>query len=337
MACQHRNDFFKYRKSIGNTPNGSVSGISYNRFRSNPTSPLSSGNGKPAGYHHDLYMHGNPREYRPNINAPSVDWNEYEIYEPMNMPHFSHSDTGRQLHSPDFSNARPVFNSMPADDLTLTEQFLQAMGRRNSVEDVPVCGMDNRDIESSVDSGNIPDFKDLSAALTQLSKVFPQDHPDIVNLKNAMHQLSEDNELPIIEENLSEIKDESSFDSFMESEKIFNQQMQVLEKSFEFPVAEPSGIQALQMPDELEDRELTIEEIVAQEDNSPVQFAEPGMMQQEVMPENQDINQIEQAIDQLKEEPDSFSMQEDPYLVAQQMFDQQMQFMNNQFTMHGPM
>lgn len=347
---QLESEFFKYRKSKTRSVDGSVPGVPYNRFKSHLTPPLSSGNGRPAGYHHDLYMHGNPREYRPNINAPSVDWNDYETYEPMD-PHFSRGNTERQSRGFNPGSMQHIFNSMPADDLTLTEQFLQAMGMRNSVEgivsDGSVRGMDNKNLEDSVDSGGIPDFKDLAAALMQLSKVFPQDHPDIVNLKNAMHQLSDDGQLSITEKNLPETKDENSFNPLLEAEKIFDQQMQILGKSFELPAMENFEIQLFQMS-EIDTPKQGLEEIVNQEDfldNPQMQFAEPDMMQQEVsgmdiMPENQDIalSQIEQAIDQLKEqplpqEPDPFSMQEDPYLIAQQMFDQQMQLMNNQFMM----
>jgi len=355
-----RNEFFRHRKSKGTSIDGSVPGVPYNRFRRTTTSPSGSGHrAGQAGHHHDLYMHGMPEEYRPNINAPSVDWDDYETYEPIDIQHASHRSTERFPHSSDIGNAQQDFDLMPKDDLTLTEQLIHAMGMRDEVEGIPfdqqprvnIRGQDinmpvkaNEDLdidelilhqaEATIDDENLdhyPDIGEIADALSQLSKVFPPEHEDLVNLRSAMRELLGFPELcPEIKDSaddsgLSQFGTGALFehDPFEEARQIFEQQMQVL------------------MPGEADTNpdftgEQHLEEFVEHElqDNLLPEDAMPGMIENEsidgtvMMPENEGmaLNEINQAIDQLKEDSmlqNPFQQLYDPLIAQQYMVDPQ--------------
>lgn len=322
MFGQLPDDFFKYKKSKTKL-DGSFPGVPFNKFRHHLTPPLSSGSGKPAGYHHDLYLHGSPRDYRPNINAPSVDWNEYEAYQPLDMLHPQPSSEMR-FHSLNPSIMPPNLISIPKDDMTLHEQFIQSMGVKTPVEAVT---SDSLSVRVPNDFDDLPDIKDLANAFMQLSKVFPQDHPDILNLKNAMHQLSDASTIPLMKRAIVEIKNGDAFDPQFEAEKIYDQQMQFFEKSIKLAIPNQNENFSVLMPDIINTAGLPLEEIIEQEEsieNPQMQFAGDSMT------DNQDMafGQIEQAIDQviehsLPQEPDQFYMQPDPFMEPEYMFDPQ--------------
>jgi len=239
------------------------------------------------------------------------------------------------------------------------------------------------DIDLGSDSSEIPNTHELPSleevtdVLSQLREVLPDDHPDIVRLERAAQVLDYQESMPQpanFEGNLDPIGLEldsapQEFDPYQEAEQIFNQQMQSLESTFEGPVFEPVESQAPEMfeeglgmvfeqlPDEAFVESESLEQIVEQEDlfETPAQeFVEQEMMPVEMdmpgmMPEpigyDADVatDEINQAIDQLSEqpipqemEPDPFQPQYDPYMMGQNMF-YETQYMADPFAMPGPM
>ena len=69
-----------------------------------------------SGYQHDLYMHGSPREYRPDINAPSVDWDDYQTYTTSEMPHIHTPNNLRPLQDFDINSHSNDLNVMLEND-----------------------------------------------------------------------------------------------------------------------------------------------------------------------------------------------------------------------------
>ena len=160
MSREMRNELFKYRKRKNISLDGSVPGAPYNPLRRSrryvsgmPYRPGSSGSP------HDSYMGNNPREYRPSLNAPSVDWNEYDAYKPAGMHPVR---TNKNLHTPnsfDF-DGQPIPGrlTVPRDDLTFDEQFFQAMGMRDEIETIsleqqPRINLQGQDLTNPAEIG----------------------------------------------------------------------------------------------------------------------------------------------------------------------------------------
>jgi hypothetical protein len=345
----------KFRQSRkGNIFDGPVPGISYNKFRSTLTPPLGSPNA--IGYHHDIYMHGNPREYRPNINAPSIDWNDYEIYEPLNANHSLHKDTEMQFHAREISP--DDFNLViPQDELTMTERLLQAMGKRNAEKCISniVSEIGNNNSDGFVNSNDSHDFVNLVSAITQLSKVFPQDHPDIINLRKAFSEMINDpDRISKFEALAGDIKPSKlgrgnpyERDTCEQAVEEYNRQIELFEQPSGQLSSEPAIEQMSNIPiSEPFSDEQTLEDIVSEEDvslKSEPQLVENDMLKFSMNMAQHDemaIEEIDNAIDKAMEQP-LFQVpkpiqEENPFLIAQQMFNQQMQFMNNSFMMPGP-
>ena len=215
-----------------------------------------------------------------------------------------------------------------------------------------------------------PGLSDITDTLSQLEEVLPKDHQDIINLTNAADmltggQFSADRQVSQMPEPLSVLEDPYAIDPHEEAEQFFNQQMQLLEKSFDQPVLEPTEIEIpgrfeeetiesmMMMSSEPFMEEQTLEEIVQQENpfEAPaLEFMEQGMVPNEMLPDmgmpsampepaEYDIgmvaDEINQAIDQAAE-PDPFQQLYDPLIAQQYMFDPMMQYMPN-YMMPGPM
>lgn len=331
---------------------GSVPGISYNKFRSGLSHQLGSGNAKPAGYHHNLYMHHIPAEYMPNINAPSVDWDNYETYEAFNTHHSSQTDKEMQFHvkktNPDDFNL-----VIPQDDLTMIERFLQAMGKRNSEKCILNIVNEMRD-KKFVNSNVTPDLGSLASAIAQLSKVFSQNHPDIINLRKAFSEMVNDPETVFLAtdrkpSNLG-VGNPYEKDTCEQIAEEYNRQIELFGQQSE-QLSEPIIEQMSNVPiSESFPDEQTLDDIVSDQDVSLI--SEPQIVENEMIsmpefamemaqPDEMAIEEINNAIDNAMEQPlfqqpKPIQEEEDPFLVAQEMFNQQMQFMNNQFMMPGP-
>lgn len=384
-----RNELFKYRKRKSRSIDGSVAGAPYVRYSRSrrPVSGLPYGSRGP-GYHHDLYMWGSPREYHPNLNAPAVQETEYEPYEPLDLHHIQRAGNPRLPHDVnDVGQDMPFPSCIPEDDLTRTEQFLIAMGARNEIEEAilegPRVNINEENLSGSASTepqlpvefrsiDQLPCLEDLKDAFLALVDVLPDDHPDLMNVRMAMRKVRDHHILLSDIEDLKRGGDPLDCDPFQEAKLFFDQQMTLLEKSFDEPMEagaqdlfESDGFEPELMPDGIlaDDPFMEaqiLEEIIREEglfEAPAAEFLGEDMMPNEVMPvlgtpglipepagydPGMITDEINQAIDQVsgqpmpeEMEPDPFAPQYDPYMAAQQMFDPQRQYMADPFMMSG--
>jgi hypothetical protein len=325
-------------------------------------------------------MWGTPEEYRSSLNAPSVREAEYEQYEPTEtrfITRFNNPKLPPVLDGSGQEILGPI--SLPEDDLTQTEQFLMAMGGRNETEQVilqePSFNINEQNLEETTASGprlpvelrnvdDLPCLEELIDAFTQLWEVLPEDHPDIVNLRTAIHKVR-DHRIMMSEQDDTQTEFDKTYDGsqinnvqfnpYEEAERFFDQQMQVLEKSFEELAIEPIEVQ---IPDVLENQavdseimpdgilsdvpfigEQPLEQIVEQE--GLFEASAPDFMEQNIMPDGLTtdldmpgiaaeaaeydvgpaVDEINQAIDQVSQEPMPLELEPDPWQMQYDPFD----------------
>lgn len=356
------------------------------------------------GYPTDLYMWNTPRNYHPNMNAPAVQSHEYV------------TDPDWQSHHVPLSHQEKLFLSFPeresaerSPDYERTrafgEFFLKAMEAQYRPfadgEEVPTLAkiwddhfaqedeLDREsvdhadglaDIEAPPDEmqEGLPDLADIADALGHLQNVFPEGHPDIVNLRAAAHEILQHPELlpqpedfradwsesrlgssnpyeaDLIDERETHEMPHSAEGLFEQHEAAFEQEMQTLGDvlgASEFgpdPMSamemEPTaGIDATLEPMDEYPEPDSLEHIVDQDLSGPMELVqglpdamEPAMQDPlaanpyGLAPEDQINQAMDQAAGLAPQEPEP-----DPYMVAQQMFDEQMQYMANPFMMPG--
>lgn len=398
-----RYELTKYRKGKRRPLSGVVPGIPYNSFGSSrrPVSGLPHLPRRPS-YSHDSYNWALPRDYHPSLNAPAVQADEYDPYEPLEAHHFPRPNNPRLPHGLNDSNQEmPIPISLPEDDSTQTEQFLTAMGKMDEIEQVvpegPFLNINEQNlsepapIESqlpvekrSIDE--LPSLEDLKDAFIQLSDVLPDDHPDLVNVRTAMRKVR-DHQISLSEMNETDAtgfypidaemeNDPPQLDPHQEAEQFFNQQMELLEKSFDEPATEPIEVEASDLfennafepalmpdgtlPDTPFVEEQTLEQIVQEE--SPFEAPAPEFMEQDIMPDEMlpDVgmpyampepagydtamiaDEINQAIDDVSQQPMPQEMEPDSFqpqydpYMMGQDMFDQMQYMADPFAMPGP-
>ena len=382
-----RYELTKYRRGKIRSMKGIVPGVPYPYYKRPTTRPLDSRSRTRSPIHHDLYNWGMSRDYHPRLNVPAVQSTEYDAYEPFDMPRVPRPKNPALFrHFPE-NDQEPLLMSIPQDDLPLSEQLRQAKGKSDEIGQVvlgePSFDINEQNLDNTFDDSEstiqfrsvdaLPSLEDLSEALSQLTGVFPEDHPDIINLRMAIstiekHQGSmsemdgpESDMMNVQPEDIGIGMDYSRRDPHEEAEQFFEQQMQILEKSFD----EPVEVQAQDMlEDQIMGSEMVfdeaiaaqegLEDVIQQEDAFDTPGPEP--MEQEIMPDEitadmgiqaaviepaeYDVDvvadEINQAIDGAagqpmpeEQEPDPFQMQYDPFGIMNQMFDQQMQYMAN--------
>ena len=219
-----RDELFKYRKRKKRSIDGTTPGVPYQRYRRFTTiqpgnRPSRSGHRQQEDYLGDI-----PIRYRPNMFSSAVNWSDYQ----PDHDDFTHSLRTPQPHHP-LDSSLPE-NPMPVaslDELSITEQFLMKMGvrPRPQEESIPVEFEEIRhlldgvrvplhSLGSNVESGSrqaipltdgiqgrihvpeneqnhlLPDLEHITEALDILQDRLPEDHPDIMNLKQAHKQLA---------------------------------------------------------------------------------------------------------------------------------------------------
>jgi hypothetical protein len=346
-----------------------------------------------AGYPDDPYMWGVPRDYHPNLNAPAVQSDEYVTDPDWESHQVSPSHQDRVLRPfPESEPAEPEFDYDHAR--IMSEFFLKVMEVQYRPlaegEEVPTLAdlwdeHFKKELEPApdmVDPANgavtplfeetqrrLPDFTDIAEALGHLRKVFPDDHPDIVNLRAAAHEILQHPELLPRPEDFGvewtesklgsgnpyerDFIDEQETPETLPAEGLFEQQEGAFEQqrlddvleAFEpdtMPATEidaAMGLDAMLESDEYAEPG-TLEQMVEQQalfgtgpmepvdelpdgnepdTHDPLAVGPYGLMPDE---------EINQAVDQAADEPD-------PYMRAQQIFDEQMQYMDNPFMMPG--
>ena len=390
-----RYDLTKYRKHSKLTLDRSEHGVPYATYRKSrrhvsgiPRTP------RQTGYHNNLYNGGMPRSYHPSLNAPAVQVDEYDSYEPLGTHRISRPDNPRFPHSFNNHNQEMLFPiSLPEDDLTQTEQFLMAMGKRDETEQVvleepflninenisEVPARDSTQLPVELQSvDELPSLEVLKETFVQLQETLPEDHPDLINVRAAMHKVR-DHQISLSEMDETETEAANSYnidaglksdpfhlDPYKEAEQFFDQQMTVLEKSFDTPAMELVEGQDMDfeiipdetLPDDSIIQEQTLEQII----EGPFEASAPGFMEQDMMPDEMAADmsmpsampepvgydagmaadEINHAMDQAAEqqmtqepEPCPFQPQYGPFMAPEYMVDPQMQCMPNHM-MPGP-
>ncbi|MFC1652696.1 hypothetical protein ACFL3F_03145 [Planctomycetota bacterium] len=226
------------------------------------------------------------------------------------------------------------------------------------------------------------EFLDISGALGHLQTLFPEDHPDIVNLRNALHGILDDPEAVSKLESLAGEVGPSKLgtgnpyemDSFEEAGHLYDQQMKMVETQWgnPHPSMQPLdygyGFTGEVIPgddDSLENNVLSTERMAYEEDLGPagpldapgplsleqviddyyeqatdghssgsvgIPLTDSNPLAPESLPEMDEALQAgmlpSYAEHDLEEDPLQML---DPMAVAQQIFDEQMQFMENPF------
>ena len=191
---------------------------------------------------------------------------------------------------------------------------------------------------------------DVTDALSHLIKVLPSDHPDVVNLRSAMHDIMDNPEaMSKLESLLGDVKPSKLGDGDPYERDSFEEAEQMVEKQFSEPEMMPIETQAQDMFEyQAMDPEMafedslshdsfmeqeTLEQIVQQED--PFAVAAPGFVEQDMIPNemlpnigmpgamaeptgydaNMAANEINQAIDHLTGQamPQEMEMEPDPF------------------------
>jgi hypothetical protein len=238
----------------------------------------------------DLYLTNPPQQYRPNLNAPAVDWSEYDPpsmasrFPPIRSSH----------HDPrlDFTTADRSGRGVELDGL-ISDERIRELSPLQSQRDLYERSLHDQTIQYNpqpVPGATEPLFSEPTISSTDLES------PNETDVPEGMPSLMDN------------------------------------------PVSPSTG---LATPDR---ENFSLEQIVQQEfDNlsMPMTAQSPGMdlafQPDPATPMQNSLNQINQAMDQMMQMPQP--EQEDPFLLMQKAYDQQMQFMANSFMMPmmGPM
>jgi hypothetical protein len=361
-----RSEFFKYRKRKRKSLDGSVPGAAYNHFH-RPTTRLLGSGYRGGAYHHKLYLGDVPSEYHPNIDAPAVQARDYEAMEEWDFPMTSTTPDMQRSPFPDPPEMPLHLFPTVDDDLPLEEQFLMNIGAspRPQEEPVPIELEEIRHLFDGVrdtihgdevpEANTVPRIADITEALGTLEKVLPEDHPDIINLRNALRIMDGQGFDTSAADETQIAYDTLEHDPVAEAQRIFDQQMQEFDKAFELPEFMQMDNQFIGGFDEqqavleqmLEQAQLGmpfmeqdgLEQIMERVDpyGGPEQpFMEPEMMSNDV-PSVMDMSaalpnadgfdldmihdEINQAIDDIagqpqEPEPDPWQMMQDPYGIG---------------------
>jgi len=266
------NELFRYRRRKRRPLDGSVPGLSQERFHRSrryvsgmPYIP------RPGGPHHDLYNWGLPSEYHPNVHAPAFQLDEYFSNPDWDSHHIPHSHQDKLLRP--FPELEPV--EQPFDyehGQAMDDFFLRAMDVQyqhfEEGQEVPSLGdiweehtADSlgSNLESGIDTDSptdalpadeipsevigLPDVEDMTDALTQLRQVLPEDHPDILRLQTAIemvshHGVTADATEPQTDPSYAAVESMDNVyehDPFEQQEAAFEQHAQTLENMLATP------------------------------------------------------------------------------------------------------
>jgi hypothetical protein len=344
------------------------------------------------GYPADLYMWGVPRSYHPNLHAPAAQSDEYLTDPDWESHHVPSSHQDRVLRP--FPHVEPTEPEFDYDEAKAhSEFFLKAMEARYRPlaegEETPTLAdiwrehfapetqmeLEEGDhidgpagIEPEQTQRSLPAFWDIADALGHLQTVFPDDHPDIVNLRADAHEILQHRELLPQPEDFGAEWTESKLGSgdpyevdlfgepVQEVEQMegaaFEQQMQMLDGLLEGNQPEPDTVPATGMAGGLDailesgdgyPESGGLEQMIEEDlfGTGPVGLGQeqPDTMESPLHgPLAADPYGLapEEEINQAMGQAASLREQElDPLVAAQQMFDEQMQYMDNPFLMPG--
>jgi hypothetical protein len=311
--------------------------------------------------------------------SPAVDWSEYEqdhdsFTRILKTPH-----ANRPLDRSLPEDPMPIASS---DELSMTEQFLMNTGVRPRPQEgsiptefdeirhliegvkIPLSSLDahlDTDYEDTISlpesindrlyfpeddqSPLLSELDQITGALNFLMNRLSEDHPDIVNLRQAQKQLvwkqiEEIKQSPIFVEHYDNPDDnwQSNLGTGnpYEMDEAIEPQM---------PNYEEPALQEILPPEPMLEEMVDqgYEQLQFETSGSEIANAEaPGQfMSLDVFDTNPAFDEINQAMDQAtvfeQPEMDPWKKQYDPFNEMGQMFDQQMQYMADPFMMPGPM
>lgn len=353
---------YRYRKHRRRSIDGIIPGTEYSRVKKFTTPPLGFVPGN-AGYNQDLYMWGLPRDYHPNIHAPHVDWTNYEQY-PIDVPppkgnvHPSHP-----FEPPESMIEHPGAFVVPQDDLSLSEQFLRNTGASPRFNEGPIPGSMEEirpfldGVRTTIHSQDkfeaqpVPRLEDIAHALDILEQSLPEDHPDIVHLRQALQIMSgnfhSSPETGVSDNPAHDIA--SPIDNTIVQDSLIGVDDGLLQS--QMAETEEFG-QTDSIPDESGSLEQILHEPMPELEAGPAlepmtsETCNEPMDQNNIQPGGYDIptaaSEIEQAIDQVMgtsqpQELDPWQMQYDTFAIGMHYFDQQMQYMAPPFMNPGTM
>jgi hypothetical protein len=295
-------------------------------------------NSKPVDipYPQQMYLQNPPKDYRPNIHLSAVDWGQYRIQSEGEPIHFSQAPQGRIGNTN--SNIPALLHPTVNDDLTLTEQHLMNVGLRlrpheetiqMNLSEILSLTQGVRGNINSMDTEQpqvIPNLEEMISALNILKDTLPSDHPDVVNLSNAVQIMSGQG-----------IFNPDKNVGITQADPIASYQIEQQIQSMQ-DYGQPLNPQAENvMPQEtLSEKPFQdispLEQIVQQEFaaiSSPMNAEMPDPM----AAVHATMNEINQAMEQAMQIPQP--PQEDPFMQYGMLFNQQMQYMANPFMMQG--
>jgi hypothetical protein len=347
-------------------------------------------------------MWGVPRDYHPNMNAPAAQSDEYVTDSDWESHHVPVSHQDKVLRP--FPPAEPTEPDFDYDIAKAHSEFFLKLTEAQyrplaEGEEVPTLAdfwhehfIKGAELDPDmVDQANeavtplfeetprrLPDLMDIADALGHLQKVLPDDHPDIVNLRAAAHEILQHPELVPQPEDFGVEWTESKLgsgdpyevdlfgdprqevgemecaaaDLFEQPETAFEQQMQTLDDLLQSPELDldampatepPAGLDAVVEPADGYTEPGGLEQMIQENafGAAPMDFADelPDTMESPMgnpLVANSYGLTPEDEINQAMSQAAGLREQElDPFAVAQQMFEEQMQYMDNPFLMPG--
>lgn len=369
-----QNELYKFRKRKKISIDGSVAGIPYSRYRrsirpySGPFRPGSN------------YLRNTSQNYTPNINAPAVRQNQYDPEDDFDffVPRTHEPKLFRPF--PEIpQNHDEVFDYDKAKKANeILSEIMQQVYEKGDVLDfvegtgVPLHKIDSNSdtemhsdisLDDSIDNmlnnnvndqnldNMVPDLGKIAETLWFLENKLPHDHPDIINLKEAMIQLGH--------RELNETEQSTEFQQAYDSKDDWQSNLgsgdpykndNILEFQASFAPSDTEQFDAMQTSEQA--AEGNLEQMVQHEqmayeqaDAMAVEFCEPqqdswaqafemnGLDVFDTNPAKDEINHaMQEASQMLQPEPDPWLMPYDPF---NQMM--QPQYMPDPFGMPGMM
>jgi hypothetical protein len=234
----------------------------------------------------DLYLTNPPQQYRPKLNAPAVDWSEYDP-----PPMASHIPPIRSSHHDprlEFTTVDRSGRGVELDGL-ISDERIRELSPLQVQRDLYERSLHDQTIQYNpqpVPGATEPLFSEPTISLTDLES------PNETDVPEGMPLLM-DNPFPPLTGLATPDRENFGLE-------------QIVQQEFD-NLSTPMATQSLGM------------DLVVQPDPAA--------------PMQNSMNQINQAMDQMMQmlQPE----QEDPFLLMQRAYDQQMQFMANSFMMPG--
>ena len=203
-----RDELYKFRKCKKISIDGSAQGIPYSHYRKQGN-PFSSSFNNGFGYNNREYLQNMPKDYTPNINAPAVRQSQYdpETNFDFTIPHTNQPKLFRPF--PELpKNNMEMFDYDKAKQINeiLNEIMQRVYEERDTLsppEDMPLTESFKSDstLESKLKDDRLARFFDITDALCILQKSLPEDHHDVVSLRQAFREMFENPDfLPTLED-----------------------------------------------------------------------------------------------------------------------------------------